>query len=139
MSVQEYLSENAKITTEPPSASGTTTVDTAAYDNLAFAAILFVVRVGSTAGNVDIRAQQSATQGGTFSDIAGSKIVATVNSLAIDLKRQTKQWCRVRITRGSATTVDGVVVVQYGAKNRPVVQPGSVSLKAIHGGADGVA
>ena len=38
-----------------------------------------------------------------------------------------------------ATTVDGITVVQYGAKNRPVVQSGAVSLKSIHGGDTGVA
>jgi hypothetical protein len=121
--------DDFKITTEAPTAAGTSTIDSAAYDMAGFTDICFIVRLGSPAANNNIRARQSATSGGTYNDLQGTLVNDAVkNQHMLEIVRPGKQFVRCRVTRGTTTTIDSLIAIQYRARGlRPVVQPSSVS------------
>lgn len=122
------LLEEVKITAEAPSVSSTTTIDSSAYDMAGFDGIMFVVRVGTTAANNDIRLRQSSATGGTYADLTGTKVVAgTNNQLMVDLFRPGKQFIKCQVQRGTATTIDALVALQYKGRTGPVTQPATSS------------
>ena len=121
------LLDDCKVTIEAPTAAGTTTIDSAAYDTAGFAGICFIVRLGTPAANNNIRLRQDVASGGTFADLAGTLVNDAVkNQHMVDLQYPGKQFVRCRVTRGTSTTIDGIVVIQYRARRRPVTQPTSV-------------
>ena len=122
------LLDDCKVTFEAPTATGTTTIDSAAYDCASFDGICFIVRLGTPAGNNNIRGRQDVASGGAFADLQGTLVNdAAKNQHMLDLYRPGKQFVRCRVTRGTSTTIDGIVVVQYKARRKPVTQPTSVS------------
>jgi hypothetical protein len=121
------LLDDCKITFEAPTAAGTSTIDSAAYDMQGFRSICFIVRLGTPAANNNIRLRQDVASGGAYADLAGTLVNDAVkNQHMVDLTRSGKQFIKCRITRGTSTTIDGVIAIQYGARNRPVTQPTSV-------------
>jgi hypothetical protein len=98
-----------------------------------FDGICFVVRFGTPAANNDIRVRQETTAGGAYADLTGTLVNhATNNQHMVDIGRTGKRFIKCRITRGTSTTIDSVIVIQYGARTRPVIQPtASVSEKYI--------
>src|SRR5215467_2725378 len=83
-----------------------------------------VVGMGNEDGNVGMRVQQARTSGGSYNDLAGTKVThATNNQLMVDVYKPQKQFIKISVARGTSTTIDALVVVQYGARNRPVTQP----------------
>jgi hypothetical protein len=124
-----FLDDN-KVTVEAPTATGTTTIDSAAYDMAGFEEITFIVRLGSPAANNNIRVQQDVVTGmGAAADLAGTLVNdAAKNQHQITVRRPIEQFVRVRVTRGTTTTIDGITVVQSRPRKNPVTQPtGAVS------------
>lgn len=120
--------DDCKITAEAPTAAGTSTIDSAAYDMAGFAGICFIVRLGTPAANNNIRGRQDVATGGSYADLLGSLVNDAVkNQHMLDLYRPGKQFLKCRVTRGTSTTIDSLIVIQYRARTRPVVQPTSVS------------
>jgi hypothetical protein len=118
--------DNYKVTFEAPTAAGTTTIDSAAYDMKGFETILFVVRFGTPAANNNIRARQDTASGGAFADLANTLVnSASANQHMLVIARPQKQFVRCRVTRGTSTTIDGIVVIQANPRNRPITQPTS--------------
>jgi len=116
--------DDCKITAEAPTATGTSTITSAAYDMAGFTGVAAFVRLGTPAANNDIRVQQATTSGGSYNDLAGTKVThATNNQLMVDVYKPQKQFIKISVARGTSTTIDALVVVQYGARNRPVTQP----------------
>src|SRR5438067_10220682 len=135
-----FLSEDAKIVVEGPTATGTTVVDFSVLDMAYFAAVLFLCRLGTAAANNNIRARQDVASGGAFADVTGSLVShATNNVLVLDLKRSDKRYVRLRVTRGTSTTIDFVAAIMYGARNKPSTQLTTTTFKQIVGALDGVA
>jgi hypothetical protein len=136
-----FLSEECKITTVAPVATGTTTITSAAFDMTGFDGALFIIRLGTPATNNNIRVKQCDTSGGTYADLAGTKVGdhATDTPLIVDVKRPLEQFLKYEVTRGTTTTIDTTVVIQYRARNRGVTQPSGTQIERWHAPAEGTA
>jgi hypothetical protein len=123
-----FLSEGIKVTVSAPTATGTSAISGAILDMAGYDAVMWIARLGSPAANNNLRAQQDTDPaGGTMADLAGTLVThATNNVLMLDLQRPLERFVRCQITRGTSTTIDTLVAIQYRARQRPTVQPTSV-------------
>jgi hypothetical protein len=139
--MQNFLSEEVKITSVAAVATATSTVTSSAFDMAGYDGALLIVRLGSPATNNNIRWSQCDTTGGSYADIEGTLVGnhATENPLIVDLKRPREQFLKYVITRGTTTTVDSVVVIQYKARNKTVSQPSGTQIERWAGPAEGTA
>jgi hypothetical protein len=83
-------------------------------------AILDITNVSGTTPTADVKLQESDTQGGTYTDIAGAAFaqvttVAGVQKLAIEIDA-TKRWVRAVLTVGGTSPVYGIGVELIGRK-----------------------
>src|SRR5205823_2780018 len=83
--------------------------------------------LGTAAANNTASAQEDVASGmATVQDLAGSKVsssaVATLKTLMVDVQRPLKQFVRAKVLRGTSTTVDAIVAIQYSARNLPIAQ-----------------
>jgi hypothetical protein len=140
--VGAHLLEDTKITTFAPVATGTTTItQTTGLDTANFEGTLFIIRLGSPATNNNIRIKQCDTVGGTYADLAGTLVGnhATDNPLVVDVKNPKEQFLKYEVTRGTTTTIDTIVAIQYGPRNKPTTQPSGTQSEMYHGPAEGTA
>jgi len=124
-----FFLDNCKVTVEAPTVTGTTTISSNAYDMGLFDGITFVVRLGTPAANNSIKVNQSATSGGSYNDLTGTAVSnASNNQLMVRILRPGKQFLKCSVVRGTTTTIDSLVAIQWRAKGmRPVTQPTSTS------------
>lgn len=137
-----YLSEVSRLRTEAPTATGTTTIDSAEVDMAGWDGVCFIVRLGSPATNNNIRAQQDTATGmASAADIEGTLVGnhATNNPLILDLKRPRERFVRVRVTRGTTTTIDTLVAIQYRGRSSNFSQPSGTMLEQHTDKAEGTA
>jgi hypothetical protein len=136
-----HLLEDTKITIEAPTIAGTSTIDSAAYNMAGFDGIVFVVRLGTPAANNNIRVQQDIVTGmGAAADLTGTLVnSATLNQHMVDVKRPIEQFVRCRVTRGTSTTIDSIVAIQYRARQHPVTQPATSVSEQWHSPIEGTA
>jgi hypothetical protein len=129
--MQNFLSEEVKITTVAAVATGTTTITGTAVDMAGWDGALFIVRLGSPATNNNLRIKQCDTTGGTYADLVGSKVGdhATDNPLIVDVKRPQEQFLKYEVTRGTTSTIDIAVVIQYRGRNKGVTQPSGTQIE----------
>jgi hypothetical protein len=139
--VQNFLSENAKITTVAPVATGTTTITGTALDMAGYDGALFIVRLGSPAVNNNLRVSQCDTTGGSYADIIGTLVGdhATDNPLVVDIKRPREQFLKYVITRGTTSTIDIVTIIQYKSRTAGVTQPSGTQIERHQWAAEGTA
>jgi hypothetical protein len=133
--------DDSKVTVEAPTATGTTTIDSAAYDTAGFDETCFIVRLGSPAANNNIRVQEDSVTGmGAAADLAGTLVSsATLNQHMVVVRRQPKQFVRCRVTRGTTTTIDSITVIQTRARRLPVTQPATAISEQWNTPAEGTA
>lgn len=126
-----FFSESCKITVDAPTVTGTTTIDSTALNMAGFDGVIWIVRLGSPASNNNIRAQQDTVVGmGGAADLQGTLVNSASNNVhMLDLKRPGKQFVRCRITRGTTTTIDCVIAIQYGAANVAVAQAAALTFE----------
>lgn len=132
MPIGAHLTEETKVTTYAPTVTGTTTIDTTSLDMAGWDGIVYIVRLGSPAVNNNIRVQQDiVTAMGAAADLIGTLVGnhATDNPLILDIRRPIEQFVRCRITRGTTTTIDTVVAIQYRGRTRPSVQPSGTQIE----------
>jgi hypothetical protein len=136
-----YFSECAKVTVEAPTAAGTTTIDSTVLDMKGFDGVIWIVRLGTPAANNSLKGQQDTVVGmGAAADLAGTAVShATNNVLMLDLRKPQEQFVRARITRGTSTTIDSVIAVQYNAASQAISQPAGVTFEQWSGPAEGTA
>jgi hypothetical protein len=136
-----FLTEDIKITTTAPTATGTTTITPTGLDMAGWDGVVFIVRLGSPATNNNIRAQQETTIGGAYADLVGTKVGdhATDNPLILDVRRPQEQFVRLSIARGTSTTIDTCVAIQYRSRTRPTSQPSGTQLERHLAEAEGTA
>jgi hypothetical protein len=138
--VAEFLSENVKITTFAPVATGTSTIlQTTGLDMTGFDGCLFVVRLGSPATNNTLSIKQAATTGGTYDALLGTSVGshATDNPLMVDVKRPIDGFLKYEVARGTTTTIDTICAIQYGARTRPTTQPSGTQIEKYNSPAEG--
>ncbi len=136
------LLHDVKVTTFAPTATGTTTItQSTGIDMAGFEGALLIVRLGSPATNNNIRVKQCDTVGGTYADLTGSLVGnnATDNPLIVDIYRPQEQFLKYEVTRGTTTTIDTILWVQYGAGVRPTTQPSGTQSENYNWPAEGTA
>jgi hypothetical protein len=139
--MQNFLSEECKITTVASVATGTSTITSSAFDMAGYDGALLIVRLGSPATNNNIRWSQCDTTGGSYADILGTLVGnhATDNPLIVDLKRPQEQFLKYVVTRGTTTTIDVVTVIQYKSRTKAQTQPSGTQIERHQGPAEGTA
>lgn len=117
--------DDFKVTVEAPTAAGTTTINSSAYDMSGFDQITFLVRLGTPAANNNIRVQQDTVTGmGSAADLTGTLLShATNNQLMTTILKPLEQFVRCQVTRGTSSTIDTIVAIQSRARKLPVTQP----------------
>lgn len=132
--------DDCKVTAEAPTATGTSTILSAAYDMAGFESICFIVRLGTPAANNTIKVSQCDTSGGIYADLTGTSVGhATNNQLMIEVSRTKEQFIKLNVVRGTSTTIDSLVAVQYRARTRPVTQPTASTSEKYINAAEGTA
>lgn len=114
LSNQVKISEAAATT-----AAGTTEVDGAAINMAGFDGVLFVAKFGTAAAGNQIQAQQATDSG--FSDAADLLGTLTTTGASdeivwLELFQPQEQFVRIQAQRGTSTTLDWAVAIQYGPR-----------------------
>ena len=127
--ITEQLSQALSIaaTELDPVSQGAATVTSGGVDMSKFERVMFVVMVGAvTTGTVDAKLQESATSGGTYTDISGASItqITTSNKIAtLEIKATQlsagKQFVRLSLTVGTAATLIAVLPLAGEARQKP--------------------
>lgn len=126
-----FFTEWGKITVEAPTATGTTTIDSTILNMAGYEGVIWIARLGSPAANNNIRAQQDIVVGfGAAADLQGTLVNSASNNVhVLDLKRPQEQFVRCRVTRGTTTTIDTLVAIQYNPASLAVAQAASVTME----------
>ncbi len=128
--ITEQLSQALSIAAAEldPVSQGIGTVTSGGVDMSKFERVLFLLMVGSVgaAGTVDAKLQESATSGGTYTDISGGSItqitasnkIATVEIKATQLSSG-KQFVRLSVTVGGNAVLIAAVPLAGEAHQKP--------------------
>jgi hypothetical protein len=138
--VAEHLSENVKITTFAPVATGTSTIlQTTGLDMTGFDGCMFIVRLGSPAVDNSLSIKQCDTTGGSYAALTGTAVGLHVsnNPLIVDVKRPIEGFLKYEVARGTTTTIDTICAIQYGSRTRPTTQPSGTALEKHHAPVEG--
>lgn len=136
------LLEAVEVTTEAPTATGTTEIFSAIYDTANCDGIMFVVRLGSPGADRVVRAQQNTlNSAGAMADLenSGKASAASNNTIVIDVAFPVEQFIRIGIVRTTTTTIDCITVIKYNKAKQPTTQPTGTLAKAVVGAAEGTA
>ena len=104
-------------------AAGTTTINGAEVDMQDYEGVLFVIKFGTPATDNQIKAQQDSVTGmAGAQDLKGTLVTtgASDEIVWIDLYRPRKRFVRMVALRGTSTTIDWGVAIQYGPRKGPV-------------------
>jgi hypothetical protein len=139
--MQGVLSEIGHITAEAPTATGTSTIDSAAVDMAGWDGAICICKIGSIATNNNLRARQDDASGGSYADLAGSKVgdSASATPFVLDIRRPIKRYLKFRVTRGTTTTIDTLVVIKYRGRTSNFSQPTNTSVVRLFAPAEGTA
>ena len=87
------------------------------YDN-----VLFITRLGTPASNNTVELAQSDSSGSGFNDLLDTQVSSNSSDEIVynDLARPSKRYVRPEIARGTSTTVDLVVAIQYNGRKLAV-------------------
>ncbi|PZU87340.1 MAG: hypothetical protein DI527_18875 [Chelatococcus sp.] len=136
------LLKNVKVTRVAASAvAGTTDVAGSILDMAGFDGVLFLALTGDVTDTsvLTLKAQQNvanqtsgmANLAGTASFTAGATS-ADSKVLLLDVYKPRERYVRPVLTRATANAVvDGIIAIQYDARNRPSVQDASVIASAL--------
>ncbi len=106
----------------PTTAAGTTTINGTEVDMANYEGVLFIVKFGTAATDNQIKAQQDTVTGmAGAADLLGTlvSVGASDEILWIDLYRPQEQFVRAVALRGTSTTIDWAVAIQYGPRKGP--------------------
>jgi predicted secreted protein len=139
--VQNFLSEEVKITTVAAVAAGTSTITSTALDMAGFDGALFIIRLGTPAADNSVKITQCDTTGGSYADLTGTKVGdhATDTPLIVDIKRPREQFLKYVVTRTTSTTIDVALIIQYKSRNRGITQPTNTQIERWSSVAEGTA
>lgn len=103
--------------------SGTSSINGATIDMANYEGVLFVIKFGTAAADNTIKAQQDTASGmGTAADLAGTSVgVGSSDEIVwLDLYRPQERYVRMVAARGTATTIEWGMAIQYGPRVQPV-------------------
>lgn len=136
------LSKNVKVTlVKAGQVTGTSAVDSDAVDMSGFEGVMFVGSITTANAGNFANAAQGNTSGGTFDDLAGTKVVPGDNgdSFMIDVYRPTDRWVRCEVTRGATTVTGDIYAIQYGARVLPTSHGATIDAETHISPAEGTA
>ena len=123
MSIKNLSSESKLQEGIATTGAGTSTINGATLDTQGLFSVLFVVKFGTPATDNQIKAQQGDLSDLTdASDLLGTLVTVSASDeiVWLDLLRPTKRYVRVVAVRGTSTTIDWGIAVQYGARKLPI-------------------
>ena len=104
-------------------AAGTTTINGAEVDMQDYEGVLFVIKFGTPATDNQIKAQQDTVTGmAGAADLLGTLVTtgASDEIVWIDLYKPRERFVRMVALRGTSTTIDWGVAIQYGPRKGAV-------------------
>ncbi len=104
-------------------AAGTTTINGAEVDMQNYEGVMFILKFGTPATDNQIKAQQDVVTGmGGAADLLGTLVAvgASDEILWLDIYRPRERFVRMVALRGTSTTIDWGVAIQYGHRKGPV-------------------
>ena len=139
------LSENVKIVlAKAAEAAGTSEVKSNVIDTCGFEGCIFMTRFAvANAGNYIKVQQDTAANGATAADLAGTKVTsgASDEGVAIDINRPQERYLRLSATRTSTSALGEIWAILYGPVKAPVVSAltGTLAIEAHVSPAEGTA
>ncbi|HLD93922.1 MAG TPA: hypothetical protein VI703_06950 [Anaerolineales bacterium] len=123
------FSSDVKITkVKDASAAGQTAVNSDAVDMAGYESVLFLVNAGAitATGVQSINAAESPTSGGTYTDLAGSKVPIADDddnqAFWVEIKRPLQRFVRLEIARATADSAFGAIwAFQFGPSVKPQI------------------
>lgn len=103
--------------------AGTSSVNGTALDMSGYEGVLFIAKFGTAASDNTIHAEQDTASGmGSAADLAGTSVGvgASDEIVWLDLYRPQERYVRMVADRGTSSTLDWAVALQYGSKSQPV-------------------
>lgn len=118
------LSQNIRIAKVADHATAAQTdVESASVDMADANGVLFRTSLGVAAADNTIKAQQSDDDNvaDAWSDIEGTLLASgTAEDLILDIRRPTKRYVRVVVTRGTSSTCESIWADVYGLRSLPI-------------------
>ena len=139
------LSENVKIVlAKAAEAAGTDEVVSAVIDTCGFEGCIFMTRFATAnAGNYIKVQQDTAANGATAADLAGTKVTSGTSEegVAIDINRPQKRYLQLSATRTESSALGEIWAILYGPVKAPVVSAltGTLAIEAHVSPAEGTA
>lgn len=130
------LSENVKIVlAKAAQAAGTTEVKSDVIDTCGFEGCIFMTCFAvANAGNYIKVKQDTAANGATAADLAGTKVTSgsSDEGVAIDINRPKKRYLQLSAIRGESTALGEIWAILYGPVKAPVVSAltGTLAIEA---------
>lgn len=126
--IQGYLSDNVKIDQCLAAvAGGTSTQTSSEFDMLGYDSILVVAVLGTPAANNVVTLQDSATSGAE-ADTTATVSDATASPLVLDVQNVAARYIKIKVTRGTSTTIDQVILIRYNARAKAITQAATVKV-----------
>ena len=123
-------------------ATGTTAVNSDAIDMEGFEGVMFFGTLTTANAGNSANIAQATTSGGTYADLAGTKIVPGDNgdSFMIDVYRPRERFVRCELDRSGATPITGdIYALQYGAAVKPTSHGATIDAELHVSPAEGTA
>ena len=139
------LSENVKIVlAKAAEAAGTDEVVSAVIDTCGFEGCIFMTRFAvANAGNYIKVQQDTASNGATAADLAGTKVTSGTSEegCAIDINRPQERYLQLSATRTESSALGEIWAILYGPVKAPVVSAltGTLAIEAHVSPAEGTA
>ena len=122
--------------------SAGTAINSDAIDMQGYDGVVFVGSIATADAANFANVAQSDTSGGTYTDLAGTKVVPGDNgdSFLIDVYRPTKRFVRCEVDRGGANTATGdVYALLYQGSKMPVSHGATIDAETHISPAEGTA
>jgi len=116
------LSENCKVLmVKAGQASGTDAITTSVVDMAGYREVVFIgsITTKNAANFVNLQ-EDSASNGATLADLAGTKCASNKTYFKLGLIRPRKRYVAAKITRGSATATGPVWAILFKARQAPI-------------------
>lgn len=130
------LSENVKIVlAKEAQNAGTSEVKSAVIDTCGFEGCIFMTRFATANADNYIKVKQdTAANGGTAADLAGTKVTSGTSDegVAIDINRPQKRYLQLSAIRTTSTALGEIWAILYGPVKAPVVSAltGTLAIEA---------
>ncbi len=116
------LSENCKVLmVKSAQAAGTDAITTDVVDMAGYREVVFLGSITTkNALNFVNLQEDSAANGATLADLAGTKCASNKTYFKLGLVRPKKRYCALKVTRGASTATGPVWAILFKARQAPI-------------------